>query len=156
MRNLKGDLARRFPSLIDKDGPVPDHRPDLGPCWVFLGTPTSGGYASVADGDRTVRLHRWSYEHHVAPIPEGLELDHLCRRRICVRPSHLEPVTHAENVARALAATGAAIAVRDACRHGHPYTPQSFYRSASGKPVCRPCRNAAVAAHRSRKRATDG
>ena len=47
-----------------------------------------------------VLAHRVYYERHVGPVPEGLELDHLCRNPGCVNPEHLEPVTHAENIRR--------------------------------------------------------
>jgi hypothetical protein len=40
------------------------------------------------------------YEQHFGSIPENLELDHLCRNPACVRPDHLEPVTHLENLRR--------------------------------------------------------
>jgi len=47
-----------------------------------------------------VRAHRFAYELLVGPIPEGMDLDHVCGVRLCVWPEHLEPVTHAENLRR--------------------------------------------------------
>lgn len=44
--------------------------------------------------------HRAMYEQEVGPIPAGMELDHLCRTRSCIRPEHLEPVAHATNLQR--------------------------------------------------------
>lgn len=69
-------------------------------CWLWTGT-TSGsnvryGYFSPAKGSKGP-AHRWLYEATVGLIPDGLELDHLCRMPLCVNPDHLEPVTHAEN-----------------------------------------------------------
>lgn len=72
-------------------------------CWLWLATTTHDGYPMiyrhVSDGGH-VYAHRWAYETLVGPIPEGLELDHLCRVRHCVNPAHLEPITHRENIAR--------------------------------------------------------
>jgi hypothetical protein len=75
--------------------------PEVG-CWEYTQT-VGGGYAQffVEPGVK-VYAHRYAYELLVGPIPEGLDLDHLCRNRRCVRPSHLEPVTRSENVRRSV------------------------------------------------------
>jgi len=44
--------------------------------------------------------HKFAYQAIIGPIPPGRELDHLCDNKLCVNPSHLEPVTHQENVIR--------------------------------------------------------
>lgn len=49
---------------------------------------------------RRSRAHRFAYERLVGAVPDGMELDHLCRNRRCVRPDHLQPVTHTENIRR--------------------------------------------------------
>ena len=69
-------------------------------CWLWQGRLTRDGYGATGAAGRSVLAHRLSYETFVGPIPEGLEIDHLCRVRACVNPAHLEPVTHAENVRR--------------------------------------------------------
>jgi hypothetical protein len=70
-------------------------------CWLWLGVRHRGGYGRFRGADQElVYAHRWSYEHAIGPIPSGLTLDHLCRVTSCVRPSHMEPVTLAENLAR--------------------------------------------------------
>lgn len=69
--------------------------PETG-CWVWQWRKTPKGY-----GQWRGRLaHRKVYEDKLGPVADGLELDHLCRNRLCVNPAHLEPVTHATNVQR--------------------------------------------------------
>ena len=69
------------------------------PCWVWLGS-TANGYPRVTRDGRTVGAHRLVYEETHGPIPDGLQLDHLCRVKLCVNPDHVEPVTCAENIHR--------------------------------------------------------
>ena len=69
-------------------------------CWNYTGANVRGyGHIRVkVDGDwRKQYTHRLAYEHFVGAIPDGLEIDHLCRNRSCCNPDHLEPVDHAEN-----------------------------------------------------------
>lgn len=88
--------------------------------------------------------HRWSYEYHVGPIPEGLVIDHLCRNRVCVNPEHLEPVTASENVRRGVSGERikASAAARTHCRRGHEYTEDSIGRRPSrpSERICLECR----------------
>jgi hypothetical protein len=71
-------------------------------CWPWLGSVAPSGYGqfSLRVPRTTVQAHRAVYTILVGPIPDGLELDHVCVNKPCVRPSHLEPVTHAENQRR--------------------------------------------------------
>lgn len=90
-------------------------------CWLWVGLLNNKGYGVLSrrrEG-RSAAAHRVMYELLVGPIPEGLELDHLCRVPRCVRPSHLEPVTHQENMARSLTAPWVAMRTRTHCQHGH-------------------------------------
>lgn len=74
---------------------------DPAACWAWTGSLNGDGYGKVRVGGRLVLAHRLAYETCVGPIPAGLVVDHLCNNRACVRPSHLEPVTQAVNLARA-------------------------------------------------------
>lgn len=94
-------VAERFWPKVNKDGPIPQHRPDLGQCWVWTKAMIKGyGTINLGQDHGKMLAHRWSYEDANGPIPDGLELDHLCRNPPCVNPAHLEPVTHLVNVQR--------------------------------------------------------
>lgn len=69
-------------------------------CLEWQGARSTNGYGMFWLDGRQGGAHRWSYERLVGPVPDGLELDHLCANRGCVRPDHLEPVTHRENLRR--------------------------------------------------------
>lgn len=110
-------------------------------CWIWTGAKSrpENGYARLGP----VYMHRWSYEYHRAPIPEGLEIDHLCRNTLCVNPWHLEPVTRKVNAERTEPAQ------RTHCPQGHEYTPENTYRHPKiGVRMCRKCRVAKASAWR--------
>lgn len=69
-------------------------------CWLWQGRIHHGYAWFRARGEAMLHAHRFSYEHFKGPIPDGLEIDHLCRARACVNPDHLEAVTHRENLIR--------------------------------------------------------
>jgi hypothetical protein len=72
-------------------------------CWEWTGAMSRAtGYGKATMNGRSDGAHRIMYELIVGPIPTGLDLDHLCRNRICVNPAHLEPVTRSENVRRGI------------------------------------------------------
>lgn len=72
-------------------------------CWVWTAAQNGRGYGVLGISDRPRLAHRLSYEHFVGPIPSGKEIDHLCRNRACVNPTHLEAVTHQMNSQRGAA-----------------------------------------------------
>lgn len=101
---VRATVAERFWSKVDRHGPIPSSRPELGPCWIWTAS-TNYGYGkfhfdTASRPKRSMPAHRWSYETLVGAIPIGLDLDHLCRVPRCVNPSHLEPVTRRENLRR--------------------------------------------------------
>lgn len=112
------------------------------PCWAYRGALTPKGYSVVRlDSRRTSMSHRVAYEQLIGPIPEELELDHLCRNRACWNPWHLDPVIHAVNVRRGLAAAGlrARAALITHCPAGHEYAGKNDRRRKNGKRYCHEC-----------------
>ena len=105
-------------------------------CWEWKGMPKSGGYHQIKVGGRNLMAHRVVYELLVGPIPEGLQLDHLCRNRWCVRPDHLEPVTPKENKRRGITVNE----TKTHCPRGHAYNEENTYRFPDGSRRCRACR----------------
>jgi hypothetical protein len=103
-------------------------------CWLWKGH-TVSGYGMFSIAGKSIYIHRYAYELLVGPIPEGMQLDHLCRVRHCVNPDHLEPVTNRENVLRGLAATER----KTHCKRGHPLSGPNLYLSPTGIRVCREC-----------------
>ncbi|MYY08807.1 HNH endonuclease [Streptomyces sp. SID4919] len=109
-----------------------------GPCHLWTGARTHGGYGSFWHV-RTVKAHRYAYEATHGPIPDGLDIDHLCRRRACVNPTHLRAVTHRDNI---LASTNhvARRAQVTHCPAGHPYDVANTYIARNGTRKCRACK----------------
>lgn len=126
MTLIRGDDEARFWSKVDKtDG-----------CWEWLGAKTKDGHGRFRTPTSHVLAHRWAYEHLVAPIPDGLVLDHLCRNTSCVNPDHLEPVTVAENTARGIGPS-AENRRKTHCPRGHAYADHAVVRE--GRRRCGVC-----------------
>lgn len=116
-------------------------------CWMWCAALDAHGYGrfgirGVTRADWRMRLaHRVSYETYVGPIPEGLDLDHLCRNRACVNPAHLEPVSRSENLRRS-PLMGAAALAKTHCPRGHEYDERNTRITTSGARDCRECHRA--------------
>lgn len=113
-------------------------------CWVFQGAKSHGyGRIKVSTAPFQARywhLHRAVYTVMVAPVPDDLVMDHLCRNRACCNPEHLEPVTNWENLRRGQGwvATNAA---KTHCAQGHEFTPENTrIRGGSGRAPYRVCK----------------
>ena len=118
----------------------------VGECWEWDVPHPQSGYGTIWDSvaGKNVLAHRWSYEHFIAPIPRGLEIDHLCRNRRCVNPAHLEPVTSGENTRRGY------WGLRTHCNHGHEFTDENTMRDKKGSRLCRQCKRERDRAYRQR------
>lgn len=119
-------------------------------CWLWTAGMSVGGYGRFKANGRMNFAHRFAYELLVGPIPDGLQLDHLCRVRHCVNPAHLEPVTARENTMRG-ESFAAVHGVKDACESGHTFDDANTYQRPGGGRACRACRREATRAYRSRK-----
>lgn len=125
-------------------------------CWFWTGTVDTSGYAVLArhlrGRWRNTLAHRFAYELLVGPIPEGLQLDHLCRIRYCVNPEHMEVVTLQENLRRGFG-FAAVNSRKTHCIHGHEFTPENTY-VFDGHRRCRACHRRDASAYRQRKAAS--
>lgn len=149
----------RFWVKVDKNGPLPEERPELGPCWVWTAGKTGDGYGAFGYGPRrpdgsprTGLAHRFAYETAVGSIPEDLQLDHLCRRPACVRPSHLDPVTGYVNQHRSPITSASINSGKAYCPAGHEYSPENTRITTAGTRECKECRRDTVRRFRGRRR----
>lgn len=108
-------------------------------CWLWVAGLNADGYGmfeSVAEFG-TNRAHRVAWIMANGPIPQGMQLDHLCRVRSCVNPAHLEVVTNKENILRSNG-WGGVSSRRAHCPKGHPYSGDNL-RVGGGRRHCVAC-----------------
>ena len=95
------NIAERFWSKVDKEGPVPSECADLGPCWMWTAS-RLGKYGGFSVGKRMMASHRVVYELTIGPIPDGAGhhgvcVLHRCDVPLCVNPGHLFLGTNKKN-----------------------------------------------------------
>jgi hypothetical protein len=115
-------------------------------CWLWEGAVSKLGYGRIAFEGKAKFAHRVAFTTLVGEVPDGMELDHLCKVRSCVNPYHLEPVTRLENMKR----SGAFVyrQQRSHCPKGHELTEDNKYFAAcSNKYLCRACLKARKQRH---------
>jgi hypothetical protein len=150
---------QHFPSnlgeLFARSIPIP-----FSGCWVWDGFLDRFGYGRLASGKRGVsyKAHRVSYEYAKGPIPDGLQIDHLCRVKGCINPDHLEAVTPGENVRRGDLPALSSVRMTSLrarkkaelragpdprCARGHPFDNENIYIDKRGFWHCRECKRTA-------------
>ena len=112
-------------------------------CWLWKGSKSYNGYGQLGYNNKRFEAHRFVYELLEGKIPEGLELDHLCKIRNCVNPAHLQFVTHKENIYRGNGVT-AINARKTHCIRGHEFTLENttYYTRKGGhqERKCKSCK----------------
>lgn len=141
--NIGAEIKRGRP----KKDPVERLRYVIAPdgCWNWSGCVGNQGYGQISVDGKQWRAHRLSFSLLVGPIPAGFQLDHLCRNRRCINPSHLQIVTTKQNVLRGRGLC-AANSQKTHCPYGHPYDESNTvilknYRDRSFQRACRICVN---------------
>jgi hypothetical protein len=134
------NTRENFFEKVNKDGPIPEYNPTLGACWIWLRCKSKNGYGQVRINGKTQYAHRVSYLMVNDKIEDDLCLDHLCRNRSCVNPSHLEAVTPKINSERGI------LPNRTHCKNGHEFTADNIYIKTNIKWKARQCRKCARAA----------
>lgn len=129
-------LEERLWRRVDMNGPRPIHRPDLGPCWLWMGARTVKGYGVF----NNTTAHRIAFILLHGPVPDTLEIDHLCRNKLCVRDDHLEAVTPAENSRRVPREARNLWQDRVThCPQGHAYDAKNTRYGQNGARRCAEC-----------------
>ena len=133
----------RFWRKVNKNGPISEYAPHLGPCWIWTGAKQPRGYGNVRINNVTRGTHVVSHEFVNGPINPGQEIDHLCRVKSCVNPAHLEAVEPRVNTLRSTSPS-AVNALKTHCNRGHVLSGSNVrLRARKGtmrtKRICRAC-----------------
>ena len=146
-----GRLSGEIPLLTDEDRFI-ENVDFTDTCWLWTGNLNDSDYGRFGSGKKSHRAHRWAWEQWVGPIPEGFDIDHICRVHRCVNPDHLEPTTQYINKMRG-ESPFALNKRKEFCPSNHEYTIENTYTSKSNMRHCRKCGAERARAYRARKKA---
>lgn len=102
-----------------------------------------GGYGRLRVGGKLLSAHRFIYKHSEGKIPEGMEIDHICRNPSCVNTSHLRTVPHRTNCLENSVSIPAVNKLKTYCHRGHPFDTVNTYPLSGGRRGCRECKRIA-------------
>jgi len=120
------------------------YRIDESGCWLWTGAIMPNGYANFHVNRKSRLAHRYFYEfYNSTKIPPGKQIDHLCKRRHCVNPHHLQAVTSRENNRRSDGPSGIN-ARKTECKRGHPLSGDNLYLRPDGNRDCKTCKRQAL------------
>ena len=105
-------------------------------CWIWHAAISSTGYGCYWFEGRVESAHIASYKMHVGSIPSGMELDHTCNVPRCVNPTHLNPVTHQQNIQLAFQRVPKKKSAK--CKRGHDLTGENRASWGTGD-YCKIC-----------------
>lgn len=95
--NKRRGLPEHFWAKVNREGPIPAHQPDLGPCWLWTGYCQEFGYGALRWIGKSRLAHPVAYELSTGSIPEGLFVLHHCDNPPCCNPNHLFVGTRYDN-----------------------------------------------------------
>lgn len=128
--------SETWPSLAAKIEHYLDTTSHPNGCWLWTRSRTPRGYGHVCWDRKVLIVHRAYLKELGSTVPDGMDVDHLCRNTSCSNPDHLEVVTHQVNTQRG------EVGKWDRgpnCKHGHEFTPENTYIRAGKYRICREC-----------------
>ena len=132
--NMKSPLQRFLEKIDIREG---------SDCIWWSGSTKTMGYGKLGIGGRSgkeVFAHRLSYQWFIGPIPDGMQIDHICKNRACVNPSHLRIVTPRENKVFNSNSASAKNALKTHCPKGHPLFGDNLVRRLRKRGWSRECK----------------
>lgn len=141
--NLPENTERRLLEKIEKQKDSD--------CWLFTGSKLPSGYGILWNGERPTGAHRISFLLYNGEIPAGTEIDHICNNRACVNPSHLQAISHKENILKSSSLMGVN-SRKTHCKRGHPLDGENLHLTPLGSRQCKECMRMHARNAKARKR----